>query len=105
MLFALLQGAAGDSPAKPSPEGGKRSRRLRQLASRLKRGDSMALAILISTEGGRHSATMIGANQQDALAALDAVHHPSEYRYLPAGSGLAVKYLARAWEIMEPPTP
>ena len=61
----------------------------------------MSLAILIlSTEGGRHSATMIGAGQQDAAAALDAVHAPSGYKYLDVASDMAVKFVARAFDVL-----
>lgn len=61
----------------------------------------MALAILIlSTEGGRNSATMIGAGQQEAVAALDAVHAPSVYKFLDVGNPAAVRYVARAFDVL-----
>ena len=61
----------------------------------------MSLAVLIlSSDGGRKSATLIGSTKEDALAAWDAVYMPARYGYLDADSAAAFRYISRAWEVM-----
>lgn len=59
----------------------------------------MALAVLIvSTEGGVNSLTTISASEQEAAEALIAVK--GKGKFLGIQTENAVKFMARAWQVM-----
>ena len=58
----------------------------------------MALAMLIvSTENGRNSCSVISASEAEAAEALTAVK--SEPHFIGIGTEKAITYMARAWEV------
>lgn len=60
----------------------------------------MALAVLIlSTEGGRNSLTSISSSPEEAKAAKEALE--CEGKFLRVDSEQSVKFMARAWQVME----